>query len=67
MSVKSSIDLLCRSLPKEHTLISNIAYLESLITKEHAQPEVLRLELHDMFNQTQIKGQAIRFQREWFY
>lgn len=67
MSVKSSVELLCRSLPSERVIASNIAFLESLITKEHVLPETLHIEPHDMFNQKRIKEQAIKFQQEWFY
>lgn len=67
MSVKNFVNLLCRSLPTEQTTLSNIAYLESLITKKHVLPEVLHIEPHDMYNQKRIKEQAIKFQQEWFY
>lgn len=67
MSVKSSIELLCRALPAEQVIASNIAFLESLITKKHVLPEVLHIEPHNMYNQKRIKEQAIRFQQEWFY
>lgn len=67
MSVKSFIELLCKSLPSERVIASNLAFLESLITKEHVQPEALKIEPHDMYNQKRIKEQAIKFQQEWFY
>lgn len=67
MSVKSSIDLICRSLPNEQSLMSSLAYLDSLITKKPIQPETIRIEPHDMYNQKRIKEQAMRFQEEWFY
>ena len=46
--------------------MSSLAYLDSLITKKPIQPETIRIEPHDMYNQKRIKEQAMRFQEEWF-
>lgn len=67
MSVKSFADLLCEVLPSEKAIFSDIAYLESLITKKSTLPETLSIEQHDMYNQKRVKEQAVKFLQRWFY
>ena len=67
MSVKSSVDIICKSLPAESTIMSNLAFLETIITNKPVQPETIQIEYHEDYNQKKLKELAIRFQQEWFY